>query len=182
MAKRVSPDERPFNPVQEALTRSVLIPEEALTRSVSMPEAEVTPVANPSPAPSPRVVSIDAHRNTPPSSPSIAEPDVEANDEEQAPEKLTREKRYLLTETEEDVLERLVKDVGKKLGTPLKLSHVIRATVSLLIHSRDELLKQSERVGKLKRPPNNDPAALATFEHNLARILDRAIRGSRILD
>lgn len=168
MAKRVSPDEKPFNPVEAALTRSVLRPEE-----------EVSPIQDHSPAPSPRVVSIEAHRNA--AQPSV-EPTPEANGEEQTQERFTREKRYLLTESEEDVLERLVKDMGKKLGTPLKLSHVIRATTSLLIHSRDELLKQSERMGKLKRPPNNDPAALATFEHNLARILDRAIRGSRILD
>ena len=88
----------------------------------------------------------------------------------------------LLTESEEDTLERLVKDMGKRLGTPLKLSHVLRATISLLMHSQDELLKQSEKMGRLKRPPNNDPVALATFEHNLARILDRAIRGSRVMD
>lgn len=168
MAKRVSPDERPFNPVQEALTRSVLRPTE-----------EPSPSALPSPAPSPHVVSIEAPKNT---TPPAVEPLPESTEQEQARERFTREKRYLLTESEEDVLERLVKDMGKKLGTPLKLSHVIRATTSLLIHSRDELLKQSERIGKLKRPSNNDPAALATFEHNLARVLDRSIRGSRILD
>lgn len=168
MAKRVSPEERPFNPVQEALTRSVLRPTE-----------EVSQVASPPPAPSPRVVSIEAHRN---STPQSDEQNSEGGNEKEEREKLTREKRYLLTESEEDVLERLAKDMGKKLGTSLKLSHVIRATASLLIHSREELLKQSERVGKLKRPPNNDQAGLATFEHNLARILDRAIRGSRIFD
>lgn len=168
MAKRVSPDEKPFNPVQEALTRSVL-----------MPQVQVSPDSSPPPAPSPRVVSIEAHRNATPQS---DESDGEEEDKKPERERFTREKRYLLTESEEDVLEQLVKDMGKELGTPLKLSHVIRAATSLLIHSREELLKQSVRMGKLKRPPNNDPAGLATFEHNLARILDRAIRGSRILD
>ena len=52
----------------------------------------------------------------------------------------------------------------------------------LLMHSRDELLKQSEKMGGMKRPPNNDPAALATFEHNLARLIDRAIRGTRVYE
>jgi hypothetical protein len=34
----------------------------------------------------------------------------------------------------------------------------------------------------LVRPPNSDPAALAYFEHRLARMLQQAIRNSRALD
>jgi hypothetical protein len=167
MAKRVSPEEKPWNPVEAQLAHDVLRPKAPTNINIADP-----------PAPSsPRVVSIDAHREQ-------AKPELEGEPKEEAKEaeKLCREKRVLLTESEEDTLETLVKSMGKKLGTPVKLSHVLRATISLLMHSQDELIKQSEKMGRLKRPPNNDPVALATFEHNLARILDRSIRGSRIME
>ncbi len=167
MAKRVSPEEKPWNPVEAQLAHDVLRPAAPATVRIAEPPAP----------PASRVVSIDAHRETPP-----VEPKADDNGEAKELEKLSREKRVLLTESEEDTLEQLVKDMGKRLSTPLKLSHVLRAATSLLLHSQDELLKQSEKMGRLKRPANNDPVALATFEHNLARILDRAIRGSRVLD
>src|SRR5262245_54964957 len=163
MAKRTAPGEKQWNPVEAQLAHDVLSPAAVNGRSTEPP----------APSPSPRIVSLEAHREQPTAKPKGEPKEVEV---------LSREKRFLLTESEEDTLERLVKDIGKRLGTPVKLSHVMRATVSLLMHSQEELLKQSERMGRLKRPPNNDPAALATFEHNLARILDRAIRGSRIMD
>jgi hypothetical protein len=170
MAKRVPPGEKVWNPVEDKLAQEALQPE------------AVMPAQAAAPAPSTlRVVTNNGHRE-----PSPTEPKSEAKggekEETKEAEKLCREKRVLLTESEEDTLERLVKDMGRRLGTPLKLSHVLRATTSLLLHSQEELLKQSEKVGRLKRPANNDPAGLATFEHNLARILDRAIRGSRVMD
>ena len=167
MAKRVSPEEKGWNPVEASLVGDVFNPQEQVTSQTAD-----------SPAPSnSRVVSIDAHRDQP----NATQRDGPKQEPKEV-EKLSREKRVLLTESEEDTLERLVKDISKKLGTSVKLSHVLRATVSLLMHSQDELLKQSQKMGRLKRPPNNDPAALAVFEHNLARIVDRAIRGSRIMD
>jgi hypothetical protein len=95
-----------------------------------------------------------------------------------AVEKLTHEKRVLLTPTEEWEWERLVRDIAAELRTPLKSSHVLRAAVILLRHAGEELVKQSRRVGPLKRPPNNDPIALAGFEHYLAEVIDSALRNA----
>lgn len=167
MAKRVSPQEKGWNPVEASLVGDVFNPQEQATI-----QTEGSPALSTS-----RAVSIDAHRDQ-----SKATREADPEEEPKEVEKLSREKRVLLTESEEDTLERLVKDISKKLGTSVKLSHVLRATVSLLMHSQDEILKQSQKMGRLKRPPNNDSAALAVFEHNLARIVDRAIRGSRIMD
>ena len=174
MAKRVSPEEKPWNPVEDRLAQETLRPTIAV-------EAAPPPAhdAVPSPAPAPgRVVKILDHRGP------AAEPQEPARKKAEAEEveKLSREKRVLLTESEEDTLERLVKDMGQKLKTPLKLSHMLRATTVLLMHSRDELIKQSEKMGGMKRPPNNDPVALANFEHNLARLIDRAVRGTRVFE
>lgn len=176
MAKRVSPEEKTWNPVEDRLAQETLRPTLAV-------ETAPAPAAAPSPAPAPnRVVKISDHREPAHQVEQKAEELAPKKAEAEPVEKLSREKRMLLTESEEDMLERLVKDMGKQLKTPLKLSHILRATTVLLMHSRDELLKQSEKMGGMKRPPNNDPVALATFEHNLARLIDRAIRGSRVFE
>jgi hypothetical protein len=72
----------------------------------------------------------------------------------------------------------LIRDMAAQFHTPVKPSHVLRATVTLLRRSADELVKQSRRVGPLKRPPNNDAMALAAFEHYLAQVIDSAFRNS----
>jgi len=41
------------------------------------------------------------------------------------------------------------------------------------------LVKQSRRVGPLKRPPNNDVLALAAFDHYLAQVIDSALRNTK---
>ena len=183
MAKRVSPDEKVFNPVEEALVRSAL---GSVDAEIEMPTGSTT-LANtrtdvseeeagqspPAPVP-PNVVSIETGRKAqPPSGSAGLVKEVE---------KLCRVKRFLLTDSEDDILEQLVSDVGRRLGTPLTLSHLLRATATLLMHSRDEILKQSGKMGGLKRPSNNDPVAIASFEHNITRLIDRAIRNSRVPD
>lgn len=179
MAKRVSPDEKAFNPVEESLVRSALGPVDAeiegatstttLTKTRDGVSEEAT--GQPSPAPSSaKVVSIGKGRKG-----GHAE-----EDSAKEVEKLSRVKRFLLTGSEDEILEQLVSDVGRRLGTPLTLSHLLRATATLLMHSRDEIVKQSGKMGSLKRPSNNDPVAIASFEHNITRLIDRAIRNSRM--
>jgi|LNFM01.1.fsa_nt_gb hypothetical protein len=178
MAKRVSPEEKTWNPVEDRLAQETLMPSLAVETAPAQ-----GPTIPPSPAPAAnRVVRISDHRETAHQVEQKADDQAPRKTEVEPVEKLSREKRMLLTESEEDMLERLVKDMGKQLKTPLKLSHILRATTVLLMHSRDELLKQSEKMGGMKRPPNNDPAGLATFEHNLARLIDRAIRGTRVFE
>lgn len=177
MAKRVSPEEKTWNPVEDRLAQETLRPSLMVQPSSNQDPAPVDP---PALVPN-RVVKISDHQE-PAQVERKAEEATTKKSKAEPVEKLSREKRMLLTESEEDMLERLVKDMGRQLKTPLKLSHILRATTVLLVHSRDELLKQSEKMGGMKRPANNDPVALATFEHNLARLIDRAIRGSRVFE
>jgi hypothetical protein len=122
------------------------------------------------------------------SSPVTGEPATATREATEAPtptptlEKLIREKRLLLTPSEDLDMERLVVDLTERLGTPLKLSHVLRATVTLLRRARPELLAESRRVGPLKRPYNGDGAALVAFEQSLAQIIDRSLRSTTPLE
>jgi hypothetical protein len=168
MAKRVSPEEKPFNPVGEALTRSVL-----------EPEAEEVPAPPPAP-PRPKVVTIDGKK---PDIPAAKEQDPpKASTEPVNPKKLKHVRRFLVTDEENFTLDQLATDIGRRLGTTIDVSHLLRATTTLLVNSSAELLKQSEKLSGLKRPSNNDAAGLVAFEHNLTRLVDRAIRNSKVLD
>lgn len=168
MAKRVSPEEKPFNPVAEALTRAVLQPQ----------VVEETP---PPPAP-PRtkLVTIDGKKPDAPTAKSEEEqkPATDAVN----PKKLGSVRRFLVTEEENFTLEQLATDIGRRLGTTIDVSHLLRATTTLLMNSSEELLKQSEKMRGLKRPSNKDAVGLVAFEHNLTRLVDRAIRNSKVLD
>ncbi len=175
MAKRVPPDETPYRPLDDALVRSVLAPEAAAAAqqraAAPGPRALPAPGRETGQAPRQKVLRLAERRG---------EADQAVED---APvlEKLSREKRVLLTATEDRELERLVADMAAQLDTPLKASHLLRATVSLLDHAREELVRQSRKVGPVKRPPNNDPAALAAFEHYLAQVVEVAIRNTHPL-
>ena len=181
MAKRISPNEKVFNPVEEALVRSALGPinaelegptgSTALAKTRADVSEEQTGQLPPTPA-LPKVVRIETGRK--------AQAPNDSSGFAKEVEKLSRVKRFLLTDSEDAILEQLVSDVGRRLGTPLTLSHLLRATATLLMHSRDEILKQSGKMGGLKRPSNNDPVAVASFEHNITRLIDRAIRNSRM--
>lgn len=177
MAKRVPPDEKPYRPVDDALVRSVLNPKPVPTPTEEETEPnESTPPAMPavSPGPgaeTPKVLALPRRR-------SELE---EERPRKPEPERFTREKRFLLTPSEDKELERLVADVADHLGTAIKPSHMIRAMTTLLCHVGDELIKQSRRVGPIKRPPNGDTAALAAFEHYLSQLIDTAVRNSKPL-
>jgi hypothetical protein len=93
-----------------------------------------------------------------------------------AVEKLTREKRVLLTASEEREIERLVARVAEEVTTPVKLSHMLRAFMTLLLHAETEITKRARQMAPLHRPPNGDPLALARFEQRLAQILSAAFR------
>lgn len=167
MARRVPPGEKPYRPVDDALVHSVL-------------KHAPRPAGSP---PTPAVVKEGSASSGPvplPLAPEPAAPDGQSL--AATLEKLCREKRLLLTPSEEREVERLVSDMAQHLNTPVKASHVLRATVTLLRHAGDELLRQSRRVGPVKRPPNNDALALANFEHLLARLIEVAVRNTRPLE
>jgi hypothetical protein len=95
---------------------------------------------------------------------------------------LVREKRMLLSLEEEEALEKLVTDMGKGLGLRVKTSNVLRACVALLFNVQDELSKQCHRTKFTKRPRYDEPASIANFEENIARLLDTAVRNTKSLD
>jgi hypothetical protein len=168
MGRRVSPTEKVFNPVEAALAQSVLKPELETTAATEPIESR--------PSPAPPALKVvqdnDAQQGQKPTEQGAKKDDST---------KLTRARRFLLTEDEDDALEKLASAMKDRLGNQSKLtvSNLLRAATMLLLQSRDELLKQSSRMA-LKRPSNNDAAGLVSFEHNIARLVDRAIRNSRL--
>jgi hypothetical protein len=93
-------------------------------------------------------------------------------------ERLSREKRVLLTRSEEVRLERLVIAMAEKLQTSVKLSHLMRATLTLLQYAEAELLRQCELAQAMKRPDNNSPEDLLAFEGAIAEIVHRALHAA----
>jgi hypothetical protein len=169
MGKRVSPDERPYRPVQEALVRSVLDPQ------------ETTDMAEP---PSDNGTTMGYGSRSVTDTEQVSQQEIlvgiQGNsypvNHTSLAEKLSREKRVLMTLAEEREIERLVARVAEELATPVKLSHMLRAYMTLLLHAEGEITKRARLTGTLHRPPNGDPVALARFEHQLAKILSVAFR------
>jgi hypothetical protein len=162
MAKRVPPHEKPYRPLDEALVRAVINP--SLTSTDAKQALDQPPQAAAVP-----LLSIRGGRALQPAPEVAPAPKIE---------KLTREKRVLLTPTEEVEFERLAMEVAAQLRTQLKPSHLLRAAIMLLRHAKDELVNQSRRVGPIKRPANSDIMALTTFEHFLAELFDSALRNT----
>ena len=94
-------------------------------------------------------------------------------------EKLSREKRVLLTLAEEREIERLVARVAEELATPVKLSHMLRAYMTLLLHAEGEITKRARLTGPLHRPPNGDAVALAGHAAEVADADDLPIEPDR---
>lgn len=169
MGKRVAPEERPYRPVQEALVRSVLNPDEALYVAEPMSDNGSVQISRP-------LAATDITPPAPQERSAGALGTVDAASHALLPEKLSREKRVLLTLSEEREIERLVARIAEELATPVKLSHMLRAYMTLILHAESEITKRARLTGPLHRPPNGDPVALARFEHQLAKILSAAFR------
>jgi hypothetical protein len=174
MGKRAPADEKPFNPVEAALVRSVLAPEPP------PPELPLVPVQ-----PQTATAEIREREGESAWTNGTARPKMLRGLQirTQAPQldKLNREKRMLLTNAEEREIERLVSRVAEEVSTPVKLSHLLRACVTLLCHAEDQIVDQARHAGTLTRPSNGDPAALAEFEYRLAQILSAAFRDAERL-
>ena len=93
-----------------------------------------------------------------------------------APIKPTRQQRFLLSWEDEQALGALTHELSEAVGTPVKLSNVLRSCVMLIRHSREEIVRNAGRAGPLIRPANNDQAALAVFEHRITQVLQAGFR------
>lgn len=94
-----------------------------------------------------------------------------------ASEKLTRQKRLMLSPREERELEGLVFKLASELHTTLRLSHVLRACVNVLMHAEPQILSRAKST-RVARPPNEQADALGDFEARLARMLLVAFKES----
>jgi hypothetical protein len=93
-------------------------------------------------------------------------------------EPLNREKRVLVTPSEERDLNAFLLELGAALGTQVQLSHLLRASIELLKHARGEILEEARKTPGLHRPANVYRIAMATFERRLARLILAAFRRS----
>lgn len=189
MAKRTPPNTEDYRPVNEQLARSVLSHRRQPTdengersepleaRPPAPPMADETPPepSKPSEEPPQRKVLSGRRRKTAKrNAPSEA---VRAKRKE-----LVREKRMLLTASEDELFQDLVGSISSGLRVTVKSSNVLRACLTLLLHVQDELLKQCRRMEPLQRPRYDEPTSIVTFEEELARIFDSAIRNTKSLE
>lgn len=165
MAKRVPVEEKPYRPLQASLVRAVA------ERPHSRIEASVADSPQPSVAPLAAVQSI---MRPPPVTPRPL-----SADQRDPTARQRREKRVLLTPSEEQSFESLVARTAHALGTPLKSSHVLRAAIAVLLRAEDDLVRESRSIAPLTRPPNGSAHAIAAFERSIAEIITRAVRSGR---
>jgi len=91
-------------------------------------------------------------------------------------EKFDQERRLLLTRSEAAALDRMVISLAGRLGAQVKLSHVLRGLICLLLNAEAEVDKRAGAAPVLIRPPNGDAKALHRFEREISRILGAALR------
>jgi hypothetical protein len=96
----------------------------------------------------------------------------------QLSDKLTREKRVLLSASEESALDGLVHRLAASGVTAVKLSHLMRACIVILRHSEAELIEHVSLSARLVRPPNGSGILLGEFERRLAQQVAAAIRAA----
>jgi hypothetical protein len=97
-------------------------------------------------------------------------------------DRLTQEKRVLISACEESALEGLVRRLANNGAATMKLSHLLRACIVVLRHSEPELV-QHVRLGEgLVRPSNGNGRRLAAFERRLAKQVAAAIKSAPPLD
>ena len=168
MAKRSPAGEEPYRPLLDinAISQAVA--------PVSAPPADAVV----RPAPPPKVVQDWAKSSSQPilSPVERREPWRAVAAAPELAEKLDQEKRMLLTRRESEAVERLVSNMGCRLNTQLKLSHVLRAVVNLLLNAEDQLNRRAGEALPLVRPPNGDIRALQRFEKQIGQLVLLALR------
>ena len=177
MAKRAPVDEQPYRPLLDA----------------SVVSAAITPAAAKAPPPT-ELLRPAAHKIVELSRPEQARrEEVRETDREPAEppwagagraaaqpqpyvEKFDQEKRFLLTRAESQAIDRLVNSLALRTNAQVKVSHVIRALVALLLNAEAEIDRRAGEAAALVRPANGDAKALQRFEREIARVLGAGIR------
>lgn len=180
MAKRAAPNEQPYRPLLDV----------GLVSAIAQVAAK--PVSTPQPVES--GPSTRGSQSTQPLTPrpefgkkieltrEIAFPSERVVEPRAVPkaivDKFDQEKRILFTRSETQAFDRLVGALASRLNAQVKVSHVIRALVSLALNAEGEIDKRAGEANPLVRPPNGDAQALQKFERDIARILASGLRDS----
>ncbi len=179
MAKRAPTNEQPYRPlldpnvISAALEKASTVTADGDDTEEYQPAVKVVDIRRPDQAPR------RAERQDQPvrQAPRFGQTqDTAPNSAQQFGEKFDQEKRMLLTRTESMALDRLVGSLAMRFNTQVKLSHVLRALVALLLNAENELDQRAGEAIGLIRPPNGDAKALQRFEREIARVLAAAIR------
>lgn len=179
MAKRT--DERPFRPLETSLVHAV-IHGAPLEPTAPLQPDQLPNLAKFQPASGAGEGSTSSSmlRNKQPPLPQRSpRPSPSAPVSDVLAERMNREKRVLLTASEERALERVIFNLGAELGTSLKLSHVLRSCIRLVINAEHELVDRARSTGRTVRPPNGDLPAIEAFESVIASVLHAGLRTSR---
>lgn len=179
MAKRAPAHEGPYRPLLDpgvigaALAKTAAVPGQQLRPIDSMVPSRVVELQQPGPV----TVLVEPRATEQPLPARAATGEGRAAlTVQQLTEKFDQEKRILLTRTEAAALDRLVNSLAARLNSQVKLSHVLRSLISLLLHAEGEVDKRAGEAPGLVRPPNGDGKALQRFERDIALILGAAIR------
>lgn len=182
MAKRAAPDEKPYRPLLDAelvsaalsMATPATVPP---TRSASAPAPSAKIVEMPKPEPVRRFEQQPALGGVEVDDRSISDAgDWPMHSARPMVEKFDHEKRILFTRPEAQAIDRLVNALAVRLNSQVKVSHVIRALVALLLNAESEIDRRAGEAGPLIRPANGDAQGLQRFERELGRIIAAAFR------
>lgn len=178
MAKRAPVGEEPYRPLLDAgaiaaaLTRTPQAPPVALSQA--SPAKVIDIGVGESPAHDSRSTVQEAQVPRPFGTEKSGRPAPVL----QSVEKLDQEKRMLLTRSESMALERVVSSLASRVNAQVKLSHVLRSFVTLLLHAEKEVDRRAGEVVGITRPANGDFKALQKFEREIANIIAAGFRDS----
>lgn len=176
MAKRAAPDEKPYRPLLDADLVADAISyagPEAIERSAS--SGQVFEMFQPAAPRRPLPVSgSEAARHD---SRHIDEVESEVHLSARVPiSKFDQEKRILLTRDESQAIDRMVVALAARLDAQVKVSHVMRALIALLLNAESEIDRRAGEVGRLVRPANGDAQALQNFQREISRVILAGLR------
>ena len=180
MAKRAAPDEKPYRPLLDADLVSAALsqagPTSAPAPAIALPVTSPKVVEMHRPEPLRRdvpTVDLEAVAETISRTLEVEKPRTVL---QPLVEKFDHEKRILFTRAETQAIDRMVMSLATRLNAQVKVSHVIRALVGLLLHADAEIDRRAGETPPLTRPANGDAKALQDFEREIARIIQAGLR------
>jgi len=178
MAKRAPMNEEPYRPLLDPGVLNAALTKASSQTSNPMPSSQtpatkVVEIQRPEPARTQQPARFDSPETKVQRTAAAGEGRVAP---QEYVEKFDQEKRILLTRTEAAALDRLVISLAGRLGAQVKLSHVLRGLIALLLNAEADVDKRAGEVPVLIRPPNGDGKALQRFEKEISGILGSAIR------